>query len=271
MKEWLRHRTHVSWFVCASSLGIIAGTALCLVLANGALAHAEWFVVAAALFGIAIVKRPRAFLGLVLLSGVLIGLARGSLAEQQFAHYRPYYGKVVALEGRVAEDASYGARGDQRLRIGDVHINNERLGGEVWASLVAPGDIKRGDRVALEGLVNEGFGNLQATMFRAKLQAIVRPQPGDVGRVARDWFTTGIARAIPEPQRSLGTGFLVGQKSALPETLEQQIRTVGLTHAVVASGYNLMILVVLARKYLSRISKYLAALAGALQISLASY
>lgn len=267
MKDWLRHKVHISWFVAALSAGIIVGTALCLVVASDGFAHTGWFVVAAALFGMAIIKRPRILIFLAIFAGILTGLTRGSLVEQQFAGYQPFYGKSVSLTGRVVEDASYGTRGDQRIRLGDAQIDNQQLSGEVWASLSVPGEVKRGDRVTLKGMVNEGFGNLQATMFRAELQEIVRPQPGDVGRVFRDWFTTGIARAIPEPQRNLGIGFLVGQKSALPETLEQQIRTVGLTHVVVASGYNLMILVVFARKYLSRASKYLAALAGSLMIS----
>lgn len=266
MKKWLRREAHISWFIAAVSLGIVAGTALCLVVANEALAHGEWFVVAAGFFGIALIKRLRVFIGLALVAGLLVGLTRGSLVERQFAQYQPFYGKVARLQGKVVEDVSYGSHGDQRLRVGNVQLNNTRLSGEVWISLSAPGDVKRGDHVVLQGLLKEGFGNLQATMFRADLQDIIRPHPGDVGRVFRDWFTTGINRAIPEPQRSLGTGYLVGQKSALPQTLEQQIRIVGLTHAVVASGYNLMILVIFARKYLSKVSKYLAALAGGLMI-----
>lgn len=84
----------------------------------------------------------------------------------------------------------------------------------------------------------------------------------------RDWFAEGIKRAIPEPQSSLSVGYLVGQKNALPEVLSEQLKVVGLTHAIVASGYNLTILVGFARRSLMRFSKYLATLiAGLLIIS----
>ncbi len=255
-------RVHVSWFICAMCSGIILGTLLCLEVKTTVFIGISWLITATALLLIALIARLRVLLILALVAGMLVGLQRGSTVQGQFAEYKPYYTQTVSLQGRVVEDASYGVRGDQRLRVGHVMINGTQLAGEVWVSLAAKADIKRGDTVRLGGRLNAGFGNLQATMFQAELQETIRPQPGDIGRQFRDWFAAGIARAIPEPQVSLGNGYLLGQKTALPETLEQQIRTVGLTHVVVASGYNLMILVVFARKALNRLSKYLATLAG---------
>lgn len=63
---------------------------------------------------------------------------------------------------------------------------------------------------------------------------------------------------LPEPHASLGLGFLVGLRSALPSELDEQLRIVGLTHIVVASGFNLTILVRIARRLLARYSKYQA-------------
>jgi competence protein ComEC len=64
----------------------------------------------------------------------------------------------------------------------------------------------------------------------------------------------------------LGLGFLVGQKRALPADLAEALVIAGLTHVVVASGYNLTILVRLARRLFMRVSKYTAALAASLMI-----
>jgi competence protein ComEC len=55
---------------------------------------------------------------------------------------------------------------------------------------------------------------------------------------------------------------LLGKKSALPDDLITALQITGLTHIVVASGYNLTILVRAGRRIFARISKYLAAMTG---------
>jgi competence protein ComEC len=57
-----------------------------------------------------------------------------------------------------------------------------------------------------------------------------------------------------------------GQKSALPDDLSQALQIAGLSHVVVASGYNLTILVRLARRLFMRVSKYVAMAASATMI-----
>ena len=53
-------------------------------------------------------------------------------------------------------------------------------------------------------------------------------------------------------------GFLLGQREQLPSDLQDALRTAGLMHIVVASGYNLTILVRLARRLFMRISRFSA-------------
>ena len=72
---------------------------------------------------------------------------------------------------------------------------------------------------------------------------------------------------MPESEAALGLGFLMGLRRALPLELMTALQVAGLTHVIVASGYNLTILVRLARRLFVRVSKYLAALsAGAMII-----
>ena len=104
--------------------------------------------------------------------------------------------------------------------------------------------------------MTNGFGNFSATMYSAELLAIERPSPGDVALTVRDWFADHIRIAIPDPQAALGIGYLVGQRRALPPELDQALQIAGLTHIVVASGYNLTILVRLARRLFVKISKF---------------
>jgi competence protein ComEC len=262
MKSWLLKRAHVSWFVAWASAGVLIGAAFSLLVNPRLFADSTWLIFAVSLFFVICFRRFRFLLIAALICGMLTGLWRGSVERNALLSYEPFYGQTVTLHGKIVEDTSYGPKGDQRMRLGSVQIANQKLTGEIWISSDTNLDIKRGDNVTTQGNLNEGFGNLPASMFRAKVISVERPNPGDIARRARDWFGAAVQSAIPAPESSLGIGYLDGQRSALPETLDQQLKMIGLTHVVVASGYNLTILVRFARRALVKKSKYLATLAG---------
>lgn len=249
------------------ALGVVVGTALC---AGVSIAFdlTPCLVMAASFMALVVAKRWRLFLALACIAGLILGGWRGSGKQQALQGYLPLVGQIVEAYGQVHEDTSIGAKGDQRLRLSEVVINgSERLPGEAWVSTITPLEIKRGDKVTLSGRLEAGFGNLAASMYRAQLIKAERPYPGDIARRVRDLFADSIRRSIVEPQASLGIGYLTGQHSTLPATLNEQLRTVGLTHVVVASGYNLTILAAFARRLLIRFSKYLATLTAVVMIS----
>jgi competence protein ComEC len=258
----MKRRLHSSWFLTWISAGILGGTALAAVAPHAHFYSGEWLVIAVALVSVIIIKPLRIFVVLAIASGLLIGLWRGAQTRAGLQAYQPYYGQTVTLEGKISQDSTYGPRGEQRLRLMNVKINQNHLPGTVWVSTGSLANLKRGDHVTLDGHLSEGFGTIAASLHRAELVRAERPYPGDVARRVRDWFAAGVRRGIPEPEASLGVGYLVGQRSSLPETLDEQLRAVGLTHIVVASGYNLTILVRFARRLFARVSKYLAALSA---------
>lgn len=73
---------------------------------------------------------------------------------------------------------------------------------------------------------------------------------------ARDWFAERIGSALPKREAKLGMSYLLGMKSDLDKELSENLRAVGLTHIVVASGAHLSILVEIARKIFGRISRF---------------
>ena len=77
---------------------------------------------------------------------------------------------------------------------------------------------------------------------------------------ARDWFSERIRKLVPEPEVNLGLSYLMGMKSGLPDDLSENLRAVGLTHIVVASGAHLSILVEVARKIFGRLSRFVGLL-----------
>ena len=56
-------------------------------------------------------------------------------------------------------------------------------------------------------------------------------------------FVTRLESVIREPYAALANGLLLGMKEGLGETLERDFQKAGLTHIVVLSGYNIMLIV----------------------------
>ena len=73
---------------------------------------------------------------------------------------------------------------------------------------------------------------------------------------ARDWFSERVEEVLPEKEAGLGKSYLLGVKTGLDKKLSENLRMVGLTHIVVASGAHLSILVEIARKIFGRLSRF---------------
>ncbi len=258
---WLKRRIHISWLIAALSLGTLIGVIVAQY--TGSLfGSVSWLLVGLSMVGVTVWHRRIYLLPVIVIAGGLIGLWRGSIDQQQLQPYHKLIGHQVTLSGTVSEDADIGKVGELVLRLNDIQIDGHHLIGGVWVSVMTKVDIKRGDRVTVDGKVVDGFGSFAASIYRANLNNVQRPEPGDIARQVRDGFADKVRQAIPEPEASLGIGYLVGQRRALPPALDDALRIAGLTHVVVASGYNLTILVRFARRLFVRISKYMAALSG---------
>ncbi len=259
MWYWLKRRTHLTWHFTAMCFGIVLGTVgavwLTLFWSVG------WLGVAAALVGLVLYKQWRVLLIASMLAGLLIGLWRGSIERVDLTRYGAVYEHHVRIVGRVAGDVELGAWGQTVLRVDDLRdLTGRGLAGTLRVTTTDRRELKRGDTVTIDGKLQQGFGTFAAAMNNAQILEVTRVKGGDPALALRDAFALAIKRAVTDPAASLGIGYLLGQKQALPQSLQEALVVTGLTHIVVASGYNLTVLVRLARRLFARVSKYLAAL-----------
>ncbi len=269
MQWWyIKRRIHTSWLIAYMSLAVCCGVVLVKYIDQTFFSPIAWLLVSVILIVFVLWKRYVYLLPVLIIVGVVLGLWRGSIEQAQLVIYKQLYGRALTISGSVSEDADVGKNGELILRLDHVRVADRDIAGKVWVVAATKAEVKRGDIVTAKGKLGEGFGTFSGTMYRAQVQAVQRPEPGDVARQVRDWFADAVRLAIVEPQASLGIGYIVGQRRALPEELSQALQIAGLTHIVVASGYNLTILVRLARRLFEKISKYLSALcAGAMVVS----
>lgn len=226
-----------------------------------------WLVLGLLLFVISWWKQWRWLLAIALLAGVMIGLARGVPdmgALQAFS--QRYNGREVTLHGVVSEDADISARGETVLRLDSIEIGDKREPVQLWATVPQQDAIHRSDIVTVRGKVSDGFGAFAGSIYRAEVVKIERPTPGDAALAVRDWFGGIVRQHISEPAASLGMGFLMGQRRSLPMELNEALKLAGLTHIIVASGYNLTVLVRMMKKLFSKRSRYLTVFLSGLLI-----
>jgi competence protein ComEC len=266
MNWWvLKRKIHISWLVAIGCTGIFIGIFYAKYFTFYFVESIPCLSVAIILITIVLWRRNIYFIPLFILGCLLFGLWRGSLSQGELAQYQPLYTNLVYVSGTVKDDIDTGTSGQIIVRLNSLTINSKILPGTLYITS-SSADIKRGDRLMLHGKLTMGFGNFPGVMYRANIDKVIHPKPGDIARVVRDWFADAIRRVIPEPESSLGIGYLVGQRRSLPTDLSEALKLVGLTHVVVASGYNLTILVRLARRLFIKLSKYASALAAVIMI-----
>lgn len=252
---WVSKKVHSSWCIAAGCMGFVLGVGLAIRF------DVPWYwILLAGVCAVACMIMRVSYIVLPLIaSSCVLGVGYGGVYRQDQSRITPIIGSHVRILGTVREDPSVGSRGSTVLQLNYLKVGGVEMGGSVWVNTLEHIDVKRGDRVAVAGVLDEGFATYVGMMREVHVESIERPEKGDMGRVFRDWFSQGVHQGIPDPQASLGLGYLTGQKSALPEDLSEALQIAGLTHIVVASGYNLTILVRLARRLFVRVSKFLAA------------
>lgn len=183
----------------------------------------------------------------------------------QLKPYQLLTKRAVILQGRATTDSVYGDKSQLVFDITNLELLSPRsqpLTGTIGMKGFGPAMIYRGDSVQVSGKLYPTRGGRQAAISFAKITMVRRGQSQI--DVFRRRFAAGINSVLPEPLGSLGLGVLIGQRTTLPDSLNQQLSVVGLTHIVAVSGYNLMIIVAAARRLLHKRSKYQATAATVL-------
>ena len=218
------------------------------------------------LFLVVSLSRLRLLLPIAAMAGLLLGLVRGGVAISQLNRYDNYLGNDVCLIGAVDGDPSIAADGTS-FTIDAQQIASwddgkaETISGRVWVSVDDKIELSRYDTVVVSGELADGFGSYSATMRRAVVVSTRRSSNDVMGRLRAD-FAGQLAKVLEPDQLGLGMGLLAGQKSALSDDIQNAFVAASLTHILVASGYNLTVLVRFARRLFARRSRLIALIAS---------
>ena len=248
---------HQSFFVVGAAIGIVAGAILAVTMRINYFGSPLWLLLAM-VFLVIVYLKPKMFLMIfAIVSGMLMMFFRvsGELAGEKYIS--EFYGKNIAVTGRVSGDPKTDEVGTS-LKLVDLKFGGEGIetAGNIYISLGKNEEIARGDEVRLSGKMSEGFGTYTGYMYRPRIVEWKRAEPGDLVVRVRNWFADRIKSLIPENEAGLGLSYLLGMRTGLKDGLDENLRMVGLVHIVVASGAHLAILVEIARKIFGKISRF---------------
>jgi competence protein ComEC len=199
-------------------------------------------------------KRATAMLAIAIL-GLFFGLWRGDLFYQQVSKYNQFYGKTVFATGFISDDPGYNDKQQTEFHLSSVSINGTELPGKVRVRSIQAASVSRGDFVKVEGKINKTLGTSRQGSISFPKISVIKKNTSWV-EALRGKFFTSIYSSLPEPQASLGLGYLVGVRSSLPTDFAKAMSVVGLTHIVAVSGYNLTIIVQFVKRFFEKRSAY---------------
>jgi len=181
--------------------------------------------------------------------------------------YKPIINTSQTISGTIAADPTITSSGTS-FTINQINISDHPLPGKIFITVsTRPGNnLERSDHIKLNGKISDGFGPYSASLYRPSIVETSKPDPPDPALVVRHWFTDNIKRYISSPEAELSLGYLLGSNESLPTSLVEILSIVALTHIVVASGYNLSVLVRFSRRTLLPISRLTALTGGVVLI-----
>ncbi len=257
-------RVRVPYMLLARAAGAwFAGIAAAATFGDGA-----WpLVIAAVLSGVALamVRRSVAVAAYALLLPLIFA---AGMAHEQTSHNALPDDAAAYHNGSVAMRIRGVLRGDpeigdtsQRFAVSVREIQRDGAWDGVSGGVLVRGPLlpryRSGDIVELEGKLEapprlEDF-DYTAYLARQGIASVMEfPRTRSIGHDdedvvratilrARRTLSRGLALALPEPQASLAQGVLLGERSALPADVRDDLNATNTSHLVVVSGSNVVL------------------------------
>lgn len=263
MKWWAPQRINRTAIICCFLIGVCGG-----LLASRSLSEIDWYIFTS-LFPIGLIALKKKSVWLVILAalvGLLIGLIRGSVFAHRVEGYEIFIDRNVVVKGKVSDDPGYTDKKLTEFHLNNVNIDGKFLPGRVRVRSLSANNVSRGDQISASGQLRRTLGTGRQGSISYGNVTVIKKNTSWVEKLRKRFFAA-VYSSLPEPQASLGIGYLVGVRTALPEDFAVALSVVGLTHIVAVSGYNLTIIVQFMKRLFSKVSAYQTVLFSGLLIA----
>lgn len=261
MNWWfLKRKIHTVWYLLYVCVGFLVGIFLSNFYKFSADLSITLTMLSFLILGVYLNKRFIYIIPVVVFCGFILGLSRGQIFQDQLRCADSFKGKNVFIKAKMNEDFS---NLDNSFQVKSVSINNKKCSVNLFVNFRDGAlELYKGSTIIFRGTLSDGFGSFKAVVKNSKNLKLISQQKNNIILDFKNKFSKNVRKFLPEPHSSMGLGYLIGKQSDLPINLTLSLQTVGLTHIIVASGYNLSIIVRASKRLFSRISKYLSFLSS---------
>lgn len=186
---------------------------------------------------------------------LVLGLLAGAAYMSFWINARPtltiddYQFRKINIVGEVYGDPYWDEQRNFVFYMRHLQVDGQPVAGEVRIKSLI-GNAKEGYRMRVSGKNWPILGKTHNQISFARPTVVSLDQPFLIRLKAN--FVDGMRRALPEPAASFLIGILIGARSNLPKYLQDNLNTIGLSHIVAVSGYNLTILTVALARLLGK-------------------
>ena len=261
-------KIHPSYFIITFCIGVVIGAILCFVTKTIILSSPLWAILSVILMLIAVIIARPPLLFFSVIAGILIVITRASPTSISQEYFQHIIGQNILISGCISKDPTESSSGKYNVTLDNLKTDRA-LSGQLFVQLKSldisdSAHLERSDCLVVQGEVTEGFGVYQASILRPEIQSVDRYSQSNIFLIFRNQFAKRVKDYIPSPESGLALGYLLGQKSGVDQKIQEALRTVGLTHIIVASGAHLGVLINLARKSFGKLSRFASFLGAAL-------
>lgn len=205
-----------------------------------------------------------------LLAGILFGILRTDKINQDRIEAPELIGHEHTIELFISNTPRI-KNNTWRFESDSLFVDGEKRRLSAYVSLPA-GDfasLESGDRLTLRTAPSSGFSKYNLYISRPELLSISKPDPPSFFLQLRTRFSKKLEKLFGvqnQDELALALGYLTGDKSFLSDELNEELKIVGLSHVVVASGFHLGIIASIAKKSFGKLSRFGAVFASTLAI-----
>lgn len=207
---------------------------------NGYVVSLRILVVGAALCLLLLALRSSQLWWFCMVLALGVGMARGYWTQPRFTPLGQRLDRTVDLLGTVADDPGKLDSGLYQFGLAVERVDGVATSDSVKVSTTNR-LLQRGYRIALRCKLKPSLGSIQYRCSYGQL-AVLSTTQSPLERWRQRWFAV-LHSLLPGDLAGFVIGLLVGARSLIPKSLQDELSRVGLSHLVAVSGYNLTILV----------------------------
>lgn len=202
------------------------------------------------------------FLAMVFVLGALCGFVRVSFSNL-YAHSQldSFAGKKISAQGIIVDEPDE-RESNVKLTVRLSQIGNTPMSEKILVTAPLYPQLHYGDKIQLDTVLElpknidspdgrifdyAGYLKARGIWYTTKFAAPKLVSSGHGAIIQnvlfklKEAFTAAIGRVLPEPESSLMGGLLLGAKQSLGKKLLAEFQLSGVSHVVVLSGYNIVI------------------------------